>query len=360
MLRDYRNTTNFSPFDKAGGPVEQYSSLSEDSLTDKDYDYHLPVLYRETLEALEINKDGCYLDGTMGGGGHSAGILEKLSCQGRLICLDKDEMAIEAGRAKLETVHTEARYDIVRSDFADFDKVLAELNVNKLDGAILDIGVSSAQVDEAERGFSYMQDGPLDMRMDRRQRMTAAEILNNYPELELKRIFSQYGEERYSGRIASAVVRDRRTSAFTTTKDFVDCLISAIPSKARREKQHPAKRCFQALRIEVNGELRQLEKFLEQIPKYMKAGGRLAVISFHSLEDRIVKQAYRSWENPGFDSKLMGLPPLEEKSIGKAIPRKGITAGEKELEQNPRARSARLRVFEFREEVGEWHTQEEI
>ncbi len=300
------------------------------------------------MEALNIKEGGTYLDGTMGGAGHSLGIINRLGKEGRLVCLDRDPMAIAEGRKKLENIDTKANLHIVQNEFADFDRTLRELKIEKLDGVLLDIGVSSAQLDLEERGFSYMQDGPLDMRMDFSKGKTAADFVNNLPEEELAKIFWEYGEERYSRRIAKAIVRERKQGFFKTTGELCACILKALPSKARREAQHPAKRTFQALRIAVNDELGQLEKFLEKIPYFMNEGGRILIISFHSLEDRMVKRAMKQWENPctcppNFPQCVCG-----KQAFGKIKSGKGVTADSAELEINPRSRSARLRVFEIK------------
>lgn len=300
------------------------------------------------MEALNIKEGGTYLDGTMGGAGHSQGIIKRLGKEGTLVCLDRDPMAIAEGRKKLENIDTKASLHIVQNEFADFDQTLKELRIEKLDGVLLDIGVSSAQLDLGERGFSYMQDGPLDMRMDFSKGKTAADFVNNLPEEELVRIFWEYGEERYSRRIAKAIVRERKQGFFKTTGELCACILKSLPPKARREAQHPAKRTFQALRIAVNDELGQLEKFLEKIPSFMNEGGRILIISFHSLEDRMVKRAMKQWENPctcppNFPQCVCG-----KKTFGKIKSGKGVKADSAELEVNPRSRSARLRVFEIK------------
>lgn len=309
--------------------------------------YHIPVLLDECMEYLAIKPDGTYLDGTMGGGGHSSAILQSLGEGGQLICLDRDQMAIEEGKQKLEKIQSLGHYQIVQSEFADFDKVLERLEVKELDGVLLDIGVSSAQLDIADRGFSYMQDGPLDMRMDQSQEFTAEDLINTASEQELVKILFDYGEERYARRIADRIVRERKNKRIRTSHELVDLIIAAMPKKARQEKQHPAKRSFQAFRIAVNDELGQLEAFLDKIPNYMANHGRILLISFHSLEDRIIKQAMRSWEDPctcpaNFPQCVCG-----KQSLGHPVVRKGVTASKAEEKDNPRSRSARLRIFEI-------------
>lgn len=307
--------------------------------------YHVPVLLTECLTQLAIKPDGTYLDGTLGGAGHSQKILEQLGPAGRLICLDRDQMALEAASLRLSTTKSAAHYDLQQSDFASFDQVLEKLGVEKLDGVLLDLGVSSAQLDIAARGFSYMEDGPLDMRMDQTCGKTAQDLVNQASEEELADILWHYGEERYSARIAAAIVAAREQRPISTTHELVKIITDSMPAKARREKQHPAKRSFQALRIAVNDELGQLEVFLDKIPDYMADEGRILIISFHSLEDRLVKQAMRDWEKPCSCPPDLPRCVCGKKSLGWAKPRKAILATEEEVQENPRARSARLRVF---------------
>lgn len=309
--------------------------------------YHRPVLLEECLQALNPRAEGTYLDGTLGGGGHSAAILQSLGPQGHLICLDRDAMAIAEGRRQLEKLKAPARLDIVQQNFGQVGQVMRDLGIEGLDGALLDIGVSSAQLDLPERGFSYMEDGPLDMRMDPSQGSSAQDLLAQASEEELRRILWDYGEERYARRIAAALVAARAKQPLSRTQELVEVIVQAMPGSARREKQHPAKRSFQALRIAVNDELGELESFLAQIPGLMRPGGKLLVISFHSLEDRIVKRAMREWENPCICPSSFPLCQCGRLPLGQAQPRKGITASPQELTENPRARSARLRVFSF-------------
>lgn len=313
----------------------------------KDSDFHhIPVLFAECMEALAIRKNGVYLDGTAGGGGHSAGILERLGREGRLLSLDRDEMALEAAEKKLRSCKTEARFDLIHRTFSQVDKVLEERKIEGLDGVLLDLGVSSAQLDIAERGFSYMKDGALDMRMNQAKGETAAEWLAQVSEDTLAFVLRAYGEERYAGRIAHAICREREIKAITQTTQLAELICRTMPPSSRREKQHPAKRSFQAIRIAVNHELDELETFLEKIPFLMNPQGRIAVISFHSLEDRRVKTKMREWEKGCICPSDLPLCCCGRSSLGKALGRKGLVAGPDECARNPRSRSARLRVFE--------------
>ena len=309
---------------------------------EKDYG-HRPVLLEECLEGLNIRPDGIYLDGTLGRAGHSLEIVRRLTT-GRLIALDRDETALEAARERLGPYMD--KVTLVHTNFSCLEQALDEAGIDLVDGMLFDLGVSSPQLDEARRGFSYMQDAPLDMRMDTTAALTAREVVNTWGEEELRRILSDYGEERYAGRIAAAIVRRRRERPIETTLELVDVIRCAMPGAALREKQHPAKRSFQAIRIAVNGELDELPPMLEAAARRLRSGGRLAVITFHSLEDRIVKQTLRTLATgctcpPEFPVCVCGKKP---KMI--LVNRKPITSGQEELEANPRARSAKLRVAE--------------
>ena len=303
----------------------------------------MPVLFEECMAGLHIRPEGVYVDGTLGRGGHSKGIAERLQ-GGRLICLDRDQTAIDEAGETLAPYRD--RIHFVKADFRSLGTVLDSLGIERADGMLFDLGVSSPQLDEAERGFSYMQDAPLDMRMDRSQGLTAADIVNTSSQEELRRILYEYGEERYAPRIAAAIVRQREKKPVATTWELVDIIRSAMPPAALREKQHPAKRTFQALRIAVNDELGALTEMLGTALDRLSPGGRLCVISFHSLEDRIVKNAIRKRENgctcpPDFPVCVCGF----RKTVF-SVTKKPIVPSEEEMERNPRARSAKLRIAE--------------
>ncbi|MBQ7274220.1 MAG: 16S rRNA (cytosine(1402)-N(4))-methyltransferase RsmH [Clostridiales bacterium] len=307
---------------------------------------HIPVLFNECMEALNIKPDGIYVDCTAGGGGHSGGIADRLNEKGLLISLDKDDEAIEVCEAKAKAKAEEGKtWKIVKSDFSEITTVLDDMNIDKVDGILADLGVSSHQIDTAQRGFSYAVDGPLDMRMDETQKVSAYEVVNTYDARRLEEIFRLYGEERYAGRIASGIVRDRQEKPFTSTVELAKAIASYMPGKARYEDQHPARRCFQAIRIEVNHELDSVRTLLQEGPKRLSEGGRMAVISFHSLEDRIVKEEFRTLQDPCTCPK--NLPCVcGKKSLGRVITRKPITACDEELKMNNRSHSAKLRIFE--------------
>lgn len=313
---------------------------------------HIPVLFDECMEALAIKPDGIYVDCTAGGGGHSEGILERLSSKGLLISLDKDDEALATCNAKAGK-HPDKNWKIVKSDFSHIADVLDELNIDKVDGILADLGVSSHQIDTAERGFSYASDGPLDMRMDETQKLSAYEVVNTYGEKKLEEIFRLYGEERYAGRIAAGIVRDRQNKPFDSTLSLAKSIASYMPSKARYEDQHPARRCFQAIRIEVNHELDSVRTLLQEGPKRLSDGGRMAVISFHSLEDRIVKEEFRTLQDPCTCPKDFPVCVCGKKSLGKVLTRKPVTAGADELKRNNRSHSAKLRVFVRIEQRGQ-------
>ena len=312
-------------------------------MEEKDYG-HRPVLLDECLEALAIKPGGVYLDGTLGRAGHSLAILRRLTAGGRLIGIDRDMTAIEAARERLAEFGD--RVTLVHGNFRDLGSILRDLGAEGLDGMLFDLGVSSPQLDEPRRGFSYMHDAPLDMRMDGTAALDARQVVNTWSGEELCRILREYGEERYAARIAQAILRRRAQAPIETTGELADIIRSAMPAAALREKQHPAKRSFQAVRIAVNGELDALPPMLEAAAEALAPGGRLAVITFHSLEDRIVKQTLRTLATgctcpPEFPVCVCGKKPKL-----KLITRKPVTAGPEELEQNPRARSAKLRVAE--------------
>ena len=299
---------------------------------------HKSVLLDECIEALDLRPDGIYVDGTLGRAGHSREIAKHL-ITGRLICIDRDIAAIEAAKERLAPWMD--RVTLVHGNFADLAEELRELNLTGVDGMLFDLGVSSPQLDDASRGFSYMQDAPLDMRMDQDAPLTAYEVVNSWSYEELRRILFEYGEERYAPVIAKHIVRARETKPVETTLELVDIIKGAMPPAALREKQHPAKRSFQAIRIAVNGELDALPPMLKAATEALNPGGRLAVITFHSLEDRIVKRAMQDM------ARGCTCPPEFPVCVcGKKPKLKAIVSGEAELEENPRARSAKLRVAE--------------
>ncbi len=305
--------------------------------------HHVSVLLEECLDALDIKSDGIYVDGTLGGAGHSSQIVQRLT-SGRLIGIDRDEIALEAASKRLQPWSD--RVTLVHSNFCEIASVLQELNISGVDGILLDLGVSSPQLDDGERGFSYMADAPLDMRMNRRDALSAYDVVNTWPQEELKRILFDYGEERYAPKIAAAICRRREEKPVETTLELVDIIRSAMPSAALREKQHPAKRSFQAIRIAVNDELGSVEKVMRDAIDCLNPGGRLAVITFHSLEDRIVKSAMSAASKgctcpPNFPVCVCGKKPKVS-----LVSRKPITSTQEELKANPRARSAKLRVCE--------------
>lgn len=305
---------------------------------------HRPVLLDECIEGLAVRPDGIYIDGTAGGAGHSSAIAAKLSKSGRLIALDQDETAVKIATERLSVFGERAM--VVRSNFRELDDVCRLLGVGEINGLLLDLGVSSYQLDTAERGFSYQADAPLDMRMDNRNPLSAKEVVNLYSEDRLRQILWQYGEERFSSRIASAIVRARESAPIETTGELVSIIKSAIPAAAREGGHHPAKRSFQAIRIEVNAELDAIEPAIRSAAARLAVGGRIAVITFHSLEDRIVKQTFADLSSgctcpPDFPVCVCGKKPLL-----RLVNRKPITATEEELAVNPRARSAKLRIAE--------------
>ena len=305
--------------------------------------YHVSVLLDECIEGLNIKPDGIYVDGTLGGAGHSSQIAKRLTT-GRLIGIDRDPIALKAASERLAPYMD--RVTLVHSNFCEIKSVLRELNIPGVDGILLDLGVSSPQLDDAQRGFSYMADAPLDMRMNSGDALSAYTVVNTWSQEELKRILYDYGEERYAPQIASAICRRRTEKPIETTLELVDVIRSAMPSAALREKQHPAKRSFQAIRIAVNDELGSVEQVMEDAIPCLNPGGRLAIITFHSLEDRIVKNGMTAASKgctcpPSFPVCVCGKKPQV-----KLISRKPIISGDEELERNPRARSAKLRVCE--------------
>ncbi|MDO4531823.1 MAG: 16S rRNA (cytosine(1402)-N(4))-methyltransferase RsmH [Bacillota bacterium] len=305
--------------------------------------HHVSVLLNECIENLNIRPDGIYVDGTMGGGGHSLEIVRRIET-GRLICIDQDPNAHEAAGKRLEAYHD--RITFVRDNFGNIRNILDELGIEKIDGMLLDIGVSSHQLDEAERGFSYQQDAPLDMRMNPDRPFSAYNVVNEYDEDELDRVIFTYGEERWARRIAQFIVKERENGPISTTGELVDIIKKAVPKGARKDGPHPAKRTFQAIRIEVNGELDVLQKAIDDVSERLSEGGRLCIITFHSLEDRIVKEAFRKQENPCVCPPQFPVCVCGKKARGKVVTRKPVVPSKEELEINPRSRSAKLRVLE--------------
>ena len=307
---------------------------------------HKSVLLDESIEALKIRPDGIYVDGTLGGGGHSYEICRRLSDRGNLIGIDQDAAAIEAAGERLGEFKDKTI--IIRANYCDMKKELDNRNITSVDGIILDLGVSSYQLDTADRGFTYREDAPLDMRMDQRQTMTAKDIVNEYSEDELYRVIHDYGEERFARNIARHIVTARQNKIIETTGELIDVIKAAIPMKARVTGGHPAKRTFQAIRIELNRELEVLEDSLAEMIDLLNDGGRICVITFHSLEDRVVKNIFRQQESPCICPKNFPVCVCGRKSKGIVITRKPILPSEGELEENKRSKSAKLRVFERR------------
>lgn len=307
---------------------------------------HKPVMLDECIDYLNIRANGVYVDATLGGAGHSSEILKRLGPNGLLIGIDQDQDAIRAAGQKLEKVQTQGRYVLYHTNFENIREVIGMQKLKAVDGVLMDLGVSSHQLDEGERGFSYQQDAPLDMRMNKSERMDAAWVVNNLGREELTRIIREYGEEKWASRIAEFIVKSREVQKITTTGQLVDIIKAAIPAAARREGPHPAKRTFQAIRIAVNRELEVLEKTLREIIGFLNPGGRLAVITFHSLEDRIVKQIFKDKAQGcvcprDFPQCVCGRTPEI-----RILTKKPVTPSKEELDRNPRARSAKLRVAE--------------
>ena len=304
---------------------------------------HVSVLLNECLEGLNIKENGIYVDGTLGGAGHSSEILKRLSKEGRLIGIDQDTDALKAAKERLKDY---SNVTFVHSNFSNIENVLNNLNIDGVDGILMDLGVSSYQLDEGERGFSYMKDAPLDMRMNRENDFSAYNVVNEYSEEDLYRIIRDYGEEKFAKRIASFIVENRQEKNIETTLELVEIIKNAIPAKARREGPHPAKRTFQAIRIEVNSELSILNKTIEDGVEKLNKGGRMAIITFHSLEDRIVKNKFRDLAVSCRCPKEFPVCVCGEKAKVKIISRKAIEPTKEEVEITPRSRSAKLRVIE--------------
>ncbi len=305
---------------------------------------HLPVLLYETVEALALKPGMVIVDGTVGGGGHALEILKRIAPGGRLICIDKDEYAINAAKQKL--IEYKQHTTFVHGDFRNIKALLSGLDINGLDGALLDLGVSSFQLDQCERGFSYKKDSRLDMRMDTQQRTSAADIIADYPQKDLERILRDYGEERWAARIAEFIVRERSIRPIETTERLVEVIKMAVPSSARKKGAHPARRSFQALRIEVNGELDAIKDALNEFSDLLLPKARLAVITFHSLEDRIVKHEFNLMAAACVCPPSSPVCTCGKKSAGRVITKKPVLPKRAEIEQNNRARSAKLRIFE--------------
>ena len=305
---------------------------------------HVPVLCKELIEGLDIKPRGTYVDGTLGGGGHSEAIIRRLTSEGLLVGIDRDADAIKAASQRL--LKAACRTEFVQANYSDIKAVLAQLGIAAIDGAILDLGVSSFQLDNPERGFSYMHDAPLDMRMDAGAGLSAEDVVNEYSEQELARIIKDYGEERWAARIAKFIAEARKRERIDGTFKLVDIIKRAIPHSARRDGPHPAKRTFQAIRIEVNDELGHLRAALSDFMDALAPGGRLAVISFHSLEDRIVKESFAKRLNPCTCPPELPVCVCGKTADIRRITRKPVEAGEAELTENPRARSAKLRIIE--------------
>lgn len=307
---------------------------------------HKSVLLEETIEGLNIRENGTYVDGTLGGGGHAFHVCERLSGKGRFIGIDQDAAAIEAAGIRLLPYQDKIKIDIIRSNYQKTPQVLKEMDINGVDGIVLDLGVSSYQLDTPDRGFTYREDAPLDMRMDQRQEMTAKDIVNDYSEAELFRVIREYGEEKFARSIARRICLARKDKVIETTFELNDIIKAAIPIRARSAGGHPSKRTFQAIRIELNQELTILEQSIDQMIELLNPRGRICIITFHSLEDRIVKRIFRINENP------CTCPPDFPKCVcgkvskGKVITRKPILPSEEELEANRRSKSAKLRIFE--------------
>ncbi|MCX7746959.1 MAG: 16S rRNA (cytosine(1402)-N(4))-methyltransferase RsmH [Clostridia bacterium] len=307
---------------------------------------HKPVLLHECIECLNIKPDGTYIDGTVGGAGHSSEILRRLGQGGTFVGLDQDSFAIRVSGERLKAINGQAKWILVNTNFRNIKRVYEEHQLKGVDGILLDLGVSSHQLDEAERGFSYQHDAPLDMRMDRSQELDAERVINEYDETDIKNIIRDYGEENWAARIAQFIVNARSEKRIRTTGELVDIIKAAIPSKARREGPHPAKRTFQAIRIAVNNELGIIDQTIDDAVSILNPGGRLLIITFHSLEDRIVKNAFAKKVKPCICPGSFPVCICGKKPVALHLTRKPILPSEKELEENPRARSAKLRGIE--------------
>ena len=305
---------------------------------------HRSVLLEETVNGLNIRPDGIYVDGTLGGGGHAYEICRRLGDKGSIVGIDQDEAAIEAAGIRLKDFGE--KVTIVRSNYCEMKSVLHGLGIDKVDGIVLDLGVSSYQLDTAERGFSYREDAPLDMRMDRRQTMTARDIVNDYSEKDLYRVIRDYGEDKFARNIAKHIVIEREKRSIETTGQLTEIIRGAIPMKFQKKSGHPAKRTFQAIRIELNRELDVLKNSLDDMIDLLNPGGRLCIITFHSLEDRIVKSAFKKNEDPCTCPKDFPVCVCGKVSKGSILTRKPILPSQEEMEENSRSKSAKLRIFE--------------
>ena len=305
--------------------------------------HHVPIMVSEVLALLEPARGGIFVDGTLGGGGHAEAVLSAMPETGRLFGIDRDDEALKAAGARLSRFGD--RFTAIKGNFFDMKSLLKDYGVEKVDGILLDLGVSSHQLDAAERGFSYKAEAPLDMRMDRSAPLTARTVVNTWSEAELKRIFYEYGEEKFSAKIAARIVERRREKPIETTTELAELIKGAIPAKFRNEPQHPARRCFQAIRIAVNGELDGLHDAIQAAHDLLNPGGRLAILTFHSLEDRIVKNAFRTFENPCTCPKSAPVCICGKKPTAKVLTRHPLVASEQEQKENSRATSAKLRAI---------------
>ena len=305
---------------------------------------HTSVLLEETVDGLAVKPDGIYVDATLGGGGHAFEVCRRLSSKGSFIGIDQDAAAIEAAKSRLADFGE--KVTIIRSNYCEMKKRLLDLGIDKVDGIVLDLGVSSYQLDTAERGFSYRADAPLDMRMDQRQEKTARDIVNTYSEAELYRVIRDYGEDRFAKNIAKHIVRERTQHPIETTGQLNEVIRRAIPMKMQKTGGHPSKRTFQAIRIELNRELDVLKDSLDEMIEMLNPGGRICIITFHALEDRIVKSAFRKNENPCTCPSHFPVCVCGNVSKGKVVTRRPILPGEEEMEKNSRSKSAKLRIFE--------------
>ncbi len=308
--------------------------------------HHKPVLLEQTIEGLNIRPDGIYVDGTLGGAGHAYEVCSRLSEKGRFVGIDQDDCALAAATERLNVFKGKLKIDCVKSNYRQMKQVLQELGIEKVDGILLDIGVSSYQLDAVERGFTYREDAPLDMRMDQSRTFSAKDVVNTYEEMELYRVIRDYGEEKFAKNIAKHIVADRQKKEIETTGELIDIIKAAIPAKVRAVGGHPAKRTFQAIRIEVNRELEVLEESIDEMIDLLNPGGRICIITFHSLEDRIVKKKFKENEDPCICPKNFPVCVCGRTSKGRVITRKPVIPTEEEIAENKRSKSSKLRIFE--------------